>query len=562
MPLTRSCGVDSTRSDEKLARALDGVRHTLTGCSLASLVLAIVLVIVLTNKPEQVQSVVVVVVVSMTFGFLSLVVHIIRQWVMFRLPDIRPLNGFTVDATGIEAEFDRIDTDHAQLFASLLLEPARYFVRIAESVLPQAGHTQISAKMSITLPEFTQRMLIPLVISERGELLDGLKIFDGSGHRISSTGRELSVSFTAAVFRRLIHDIGGDELLGAYVSNVEVHVLAVLTSPAADYLPYLLAVDDILALDVPPDARGNLYFVTFLLQELSARSPTFVEFPTDCGSEQPARTAAGIRLRLTVDRDSPLIGRRFDALTGSISKAWLKDIYSNAFLLLKIVIGVRPNNVGVPLDNADRCKSYHLQVDGDPDEVYLGDQHLPIVTDGSRVHVKGRRGQSYSHILIQNGRNYTGRYFSTWFYEIPPGAVGYSAVVAFASLLGLCVFAITQLHWVPGATNTLATALFGLPSAVAAFLGLGRSRRFLSESIVARASTIGSLAASIIGLTATLVLTRSEQYTGTLFSEDIAILRPVLIAWAVLVGAQTLNLIWVGLQFLYRSIVYWFARKS
>lgn len=474
-----------------------------------------------------------------------------------------------VDVVALKRDVDQqgaMSLERAQLFASLLIHPADYFLRIAESANPMEGHTTVSSKYTIALPvvNLNESVVLPLMLKDRGVLTDGLKVLNAEGKRLSSVVQRTQIGFLAAVCRSLITAGSDKKTLTQYIREVEPRVLKVLSSKVpGSAIEYLELLDSIYAIRDTSKSPEWIDIIPLYLRELRTRIPILVEVPPLDPSKPLSKDIGGSRtiVRYTVDQDIPLAGKTWDSFRGS---KWddFKRLLRNAVLLVFVVLGVRPNRVLVPLDNADRCQSYHLQCDGPPDLVYLGDQYLDPPMDGSTWEFKPRRGQSYSHLYVQDGQQYKGRHFESVFYEIPPGSTGIAAAVAFAGSFGLAILGLHQLRWSPDPSFGSATLVLGLPGAIAAFVGFGRTAGFLRGSFRARISTIVSLLTALVGLMSVALVTRTTVYSATIVSTDLSDLPPIFIFWLVLFGVQSLNLVSVTSLWIYRAFVYWAAKTS
>jgi len=527
------------------------------------IVLCAVLVIVLGPSWPSVVGVVDYLGLAVICGILALVAAGIRQWRVFRAPEDPPRSLSEELALEDVAEWGaRIELEQAELFCNLILDPATFFLRIAESATPMEGHTLLSSKLTAELPAglLSKGVMLPVLVKDRGVLTDGLKIFDGDGHRTSSVATRQQVGFLGAVCRHYVTAAGDQALFEAYRDTAESGVVRILTAQqpvdGVDFLEVIAALD---ALTIRAKDPSRIQVLALFLRELRTRVPLLVELTE---STPNLSTPIGSLVRITVDQDIALTDRDWIGDTGAKRFPRIRRWFLNARFLVMVVFGVKANEILIPVDNADRCQSYHLQCKGLPDVAYLGDQHLDRVNDGSSRRIKARRGQSYSHLYIQEGKEYSGLYFQNSFYEIPPGSTGLAVAVAFAALFGLWLLGWHQLKWTEDTQLGTATVLLGLPGAIAAFLGFGRTAGFLRGSFRARLSTIVSLITALVGLTSVALASRSTPYASDLMARDLAMLPPIFIFWLVLLGTQSVNLVATVCLWLYRAFIYWTAKTS
>lgn len=487
------------------------------------------------------------------YGVFTVVV-LVRQQQLFSLPEERfePVEAAAV-LREADSIFAKVPINEAKLFSELIVNPYNHFQRIAESVTPMEGYLLVSTKLTISVPVSTASesgtespILLPLLTKERGQLSDGLKILNGDGKRVSSVIQREALGYYVACCRRLASAAG---VLARYSNEVEPLVVQLVSSPEqVDVDDYFELLDRLYAL--PARNPEHVEVLALLLGQLGVLYPILVAAP-----RSPSATTVGgasQTLRYTVDQDVTLI---------SSSLSW-RNVRAGLRPLVMLAVGVRSNIVHIPLDNAVRAESYHVQCNGLGDGMYLGDQHLEKVYDGSSRRIKARRGQAYSHLYLQGARNYRNVVFTNWFYEVPPGSTGFAVAVAAMTLFGITVLGLNHLHWSAPSSLSPATLLLGLPGAIAAFLGIGRTAGALGGSIQTRASTFVSLIIALCGLLIAAAFTRNTQYYAGLYSDDLEKLPFALVVWMTVLVAQLLNLIWIGTAWLARSYIYWLARRS
>lgn len=186
---------------------------------------------------------------------------------------------------------------------------------------------------------------------------------------------------------------------------------------------------------------------------------------------------------------------------------------------LRVLLGARPVDISLALENAWTSRSYHLVVDGG-DGIYVGmqasprllpylDSHLgagkgsvPSVADlsfGRRggdisddpptyFRFRRRLGQSYAHFycryLPEPPAHSTAPRIRFRFYEVPPGSTFQAMVAAAASavLVWIIGFVISRR---PELDSDAPAYLLVFPAAAAAWLGFDRPNRRLIEGTLA-----------------------------------------------------------------------------
>jgi hypothetical protein len=497
----------------------------------------------------------------------SLLVNAIRERVSHRRPEPTWGAPQILDASDeVDRRMGAMSSPEANLFRSLILEPSAHFLRIAEHATPGPGHTLVATNFTVQLPITPGGTIgLPIVLKERGPLIDGLKVYDHGGTRVSTIPYRHQVAYLGAVFRQLVEDAVGSKGAADYRHWIEPDVLRILSSQLpADATDYLRVTDRLWELFVAEKAdmpRAGISIL--LLRALHTRTPVLIplrrEVDDELDRDDVAAPARDWLVRLGCEQDIGLAGKNWE---GRSNLLWIRRPFRTLKLFLSLVLGVHSTEILIPVDNADRCQSYHLQCFGPEGVTYLGDQFLANPNDGSSIRLKSRRGQSYSHLYIQDGKEFTGRHFSSTFFEVPPGATGVAAAVSVAVLVGVFVMGWNHLHWSPESQVGILSLLIGLPGALAAVLGLGRTGGFLRGSILARISTIASLIAALAALVTASTLVRNTPWSEALIAEDLENLPPILISWLVLAGAQAANVVLTTLLWTYRTFVYWSVKTS
>jgi hypothetical protein len=471
--------------------------------------------------------------------------------------------------------YDRVPYEAASAFLGALLRPQTYIQRITESVDLHEGHVAVSTTYTVDLAKTisTGAQYFPIDLIERGVLADGLKLTDNDNKRVSSIIRLAATSYLLAVSRRLIEKAGGSSATALYEKKAERGVAEVIASHApVDAIVFFETVADLsdIANDLAEPNKKYIYEVIGMLFLLRPWYPLLVDVHKWSNAESTSglkKSAGDVGTTANDELSiSPVITSytRFQVAQNRILKrrllnrlAGVGDFFRNFRLLLMFIFGVYNNDVLVPLDNAERALSYHLQTNG-VEGTYLGDQHLEQATNAGVHQIKPRQGQNYSRLYVSQGHDYRGRTFQSWFFETPPGSVGIATGIAFASLFGLVLLGVSQLHWISSGPINAFSLLLGFPGAILGFLGLGRTGGFFRGSLRARISNIASLGAALTGLACAALVARSTNLTGAhLIASDLHLLPPALVFWSVLLGLQAINLVIIFFIWLYRVFVYW-----
>jgi hypothetical protein len=551
-------------SGHKALRPLAVLRAVSRIVTVVLLMTAVVLIVKLPGSWPSVIAIAIVAASAIGTLAAGLVLGAIRQQLLLRMPDQAHGKVSSEQITpAVEARAESMTLAQAVLFADLITEPRRYFARIAESATLMEGHTLISMKYTIELPARSAgwATMVPLLTKSRGALTDGLKLYNADQKRISSVPFRTQLAHCAAVCRVLVEPAHRAK----YVDHIEPILIEHLG--ANGEVPSIVIheiVESIRGLyrEAKPTARGNTLIL--VVRQMLDRVAVLVEVEPDAVLADGAKAASPAfrHHRFTLDQDIALINRSWDPRRNIGWRARPWALARNLKALLMVLMDIKHNEVLIPLDNADRARSYHLQCDGLPGVAYLGDQHLDRPADNSIWRIKPLRGQAYSHLYVQEGRAYRGLLFQNSFYEIPPGSTGIATGVAVAAGIGVALLGLSQLHWTPQPISTTGALLLGLPGAVAAFVGVGRTGGFLRGSLIARLSTLVSLVVALIALGNGFIRESSKAFTPTIVADDLVALDDLLVFWLVMWGAQAVNILAVGLLWLYRSFAYWAARTS
>jgi hypothetical protein len=530
-----------------------------------AIVTAAALIVVLPTSWSSIAIIACVLAASVILGIAWL---LLLAWRKVRVVRARkPLvNGPDLQNLGarIESCFAGLTKRQARFFSTTVLDPGLSTLRISETARPFAGHINIVANISIQLPAYYSNsgLAIPLLFKSRDALTDGLTVTGGDGKRKSTLTQANSIAFEAAACRRLVASAGGRSLLRRYVESIEPSVLIVLGSQrfeASVVIASLGSAIDRMLTGRSQKHRDALIRVFLLVRQLWTAYPILVAIEPPAVGQSVGRDTI---TRYSVEQDLVLSRKAFNS-KGSGPQSWFGRWVSNVKLFLLFLLGLKPADISIPLYNADRCQSYHLQCKLSEERSYLGDQRLEPHGDLDAANVAPIRGQSFSHLHVTEGTGFSDRQFRNWFYEIPPGSSGVAAMVAAAVLFGQCFLAIHQLNWAnDGAGFGSATLLLGLPGTVIALFGVGRTAGFLHGSFIGRISTLVSLVTSLMAIAAVALLARNTAHYPALVIDDLRKLPADLIFWIVLLLAQVLNLIVSISAWVYWTYLYWAVKRS
>ena len=191
---------------------------------------------------------------------------------------------------------------------------------------------------------------------------------------------------------------------------------------------------------------------------------------------------------------------------------------------LRLGIGVRPSQVTVPVDLAMTAGSYHLRING-PAEKYVVEQilrcakcrqrlddplpsgpsscdHAPGESKNSHFHLRGKFGQSFTHLYIRGFADQAHRLsryeILVRFNETPPGSRATAAITALASVIFIWVIGHVSSNHEAMSNSDLPAILLALPAIAASWVGLSANGEALvGSSLHGRLSLIFSGVLSI-----------------------------------------------------------------
>ncbi len=420
-------------------------------------------------------------------------------WVLTR-PSVTDAHPFKADVERLREciEFWQaaVTPQTATLFYNLLVEPHHAVERITETVEPLIRSTTVSTTLTLTVPHFAAAhdIAIPVLMQERGDLIDGLQLFGPGDDRLSSLSQESAVGFMGAVLRTLIARLGpaADQ---DYRQNVEPDMIAYLAadSPSSERAQ----VQRLGQLGALPNSgpHGEAKQLAMgLVAVLRTRYPVIVLLPSpqvpQAAGEDPDIKRLPIRLRVRVAQRQIA---KIKAEGGFIN---------NTRDALRRLLGIRPAVVRFPLRNADRCVSYHVQVRG-PERAYLARQSLvsptrELANAPLQYRMRTRYGQRVSHLYVRHGRDYQHRWLENHFFERAPGSVGASTTSALAAAFLVWVAALTRLGYSGAVGTDLVAALLAFPAVIGIWSGFERDGSISGGTLAARTSSLVTVGISMV----------------------------------------------------------------
>jgi hypothetical protein len=408
------------------------------------------------------------------------------------------------------------------------------------------------------------RIPFPVIIPPKGELNDDMVVLGTDGEHIPCFSYSEYLLIIASVLRMLLlkaYQLKDVDHLPVGGSNAERQALGCIMqrgNPSDKAIE--TAADRILSLeradgdDIGIRDLQALKVAAELVRKLSGRYA--IAASVECTPE--GRVLLEYRRKMVpVLELGTTKGGRF---------RWLFDWAS-------ILLGARPVDLTVPLENAPTCESFHLYVDC-PEGLYLRKQQLVGLDEymnrsnrqGNTIppyyRLRRRLGQPYAHFYARffpaPNEGEVLPEFRVSFWEVPPGSLFRAAVVSVSTAL-----LVWLVGWVLARVRNPATdvpaVLLAFPAVAAAWLGFDEKRRRLLEgTLVSRVSLMLSASSALM---ASALFMLNDAHLPALhdripFPIDISFLGINEGSWGVLVFVSLINALSVGYLCLLRTSEY------
>jgi hypothetical protein len=426
-----------------------------------------------------------------------------------RLAEIAEIDGADIDRLYDGEEFNRVGFEQFLLFAQGVLSPRTIFHRISEDVTQFHRSTMIKSTFTVSFAwahddfagskspsssgydtsESRGDFVVPLIVPAKGEVLDGLRVFDDRDGRVSTLTVTNQIVFSLAVLRMFVN-FGSPTALPAYMKELEPEVIRLLrrATPAADKMVRAL-VRKVNALPGMPKEENRVLGFGSMLSALNRWQPICATVPAEAVAKLEWPYLRRLRLE-----------RRFVGVIGP-APSFARGRIATMVDLLRMALDVRLAPIYVPLANAVRSASYHLQVAG-PEGTYLAGQAiLGRRPQSSRASLQPRRGQRRAHLYARDFRLSDGTHLATEFHERAPGSLASASLAALAAALVVGVLAMREVFSpiLSSASVPLASTLLAVPIGVAALAGIDPSKEKKHPSLLSRFVSLSTILTSLLG---------------------------------------------------------------
>lgn len=522
-----------------------------------------------------------------------------------------PLTDVQLQRLKVNASRTPMGLAEAQIFALATTYPAALRQRVSERYEPERRTLRHTVSMAIKVPgdelgfpDFSlasrfddQKFSIPIpaVLLRKGELNDELTVY-GNGDEalpaysyseyVQLAARVLHVLLTRAFLSATTGDTKSEpedpltpsELEPSIQAAEDAAIRCILHRGPVNTEEIIKAVKGISSLQRRIPRRGSSpnpgteQWQASILLQLAAR---FVEkLSYDYAIVVPAECRADGRVSLRYERTvipSVELSER-SVRTRKISILWFVRWSKDR---LRFLLGARPVELTVPLENASTCQSFHMTVVC-PEGLYLRDQLVPHVNEYMRdnarqsnvppyCRLRRRLGQPYAHFysrffpepkrpkLLQDAsakpdelqEDPTSRapHLKLTFYEVPPASMFRAALVSITTTTLIWLVGLVVSHIRDGVLPTDAPViLFAFPAIIAAWMGFDSpGRRLFEGTLGARLSLIYSALCAIAASGLFLIYNSRLGMLHGEFDVKFSILGIGQTSWCVLFAFSALN---------------------
>ncbi|MGC5384396.1 hypothetical protein ACPXCJ_07885 [Micromonospora chalcea] len=481
----------------------------------------------------------------------------------------------------------RNDADAVALFVEMTVDPARFRSRLTETIDHDERSVAQQVTVSFSLPLSTIRgpLYVPVLQPIKGELVDNFHIRSASGDSLTTLSYEESIQLAAAGLRLLLTGIfpkAADETqpeLDGAVRVAELALLQLIAARGPQVMPNSAAVANGNLWDLCASAANNtmdsvLQGIGFPDSESELRVRKYV---VALSSSYPI---IAVVPPVDVVNSRVLVKYERTYIPSSLTTTWKG--------LLRLGLGLTPDQVGVPLDLALTAGSYHLRVNAPANKYVLKqvlqcrhceelverqwEAKLPSQETGRCAHqhgsvqpdhhyrVRRRRGQNFVHLYMRGYAHESPKMrdlaLVARFKETPPGARGRATITALATTLLIVVVGNLVSSPQGAQVGGLPALTLALPAIAASWFGMTADRESLvGGSLLARLSLIASGAISVAAVILYLsaVPNESGQNNDTGGSTFVGITDW---PWIVLCALSALNLIFISYRFVLKLVHY------
>lgn len=492
-------------------------------------------------------------------------------------PDVAWLQDLQKSAANRITEDDR---KAIAMFVELIVDPARRRSRLTETIDldERAVVQQVSISFSLPHADDGGRVFyVPIVQPRKGELVDNFHLRNARGDSLPTMSYEESVRLASAGLRLLIEMSGSEQdgaahrKLGEAERAAELALLQIVATRGPMNSQVVDRRMDVILEKIKFRDDESRLRVRKYVAALSSSYPIVAVVP--------AAEATSGRLLLKYERTF---------IPSSLTRGWRG--------LVRLGLGLKPDQVAVPVELALTADSYHLRVNA-PSHKYVLKQFLqcrhcrtlatrkwrgmqprgmrdeddkqglcahetgPAVEVDHHFRVRRRRGQSFVHVYMRGYAKASPKMRDLQvlarFKEAPPGARGRATVTALATTLLIAVAGnlISSRHGAQ--VGGLPALMLALPAVAAGWFGMASDKDALvGGSLLARLSLIVSGAVSVVAVILYLGAPPPVPAPAGSIMEPLTFVGITDGRWLTLCAISALNLLYVSYRFTLKLVHY------
>lgn len=322
-----------------------------------------------------------------------------------------------------------------RLYGQMLVDPARYQVRISDQAEPVGECLRVTVSTTFTsfpdeLAELKTAkspvMLIPMVMTTKGTMLDNVDTFDGTGATVPFLSQDDARGLVAHVVQGLFENTFGEGHETVLFALLRL-VFRPGRVPSLDALTYF---DEVVKSVRSSADHAKLAKLRRICSFLVRNYVIVGEVPLPTGYKFVLRYSKTVPLYGRVD--SPKRKRR-------------------------VRLGLQPNTYVIPLNLPFTANSYHFRMQAGPNS-YVKVHYVQYAKSGKTVRqediramsehaylrVRHRQALPYAHLYtrrFETCRNPRDLVMQVVFDEVPPGTLGLTFYLAFLSALVITTLA-------------------------------------------------------------------------------------------------------------------------
>ncbi|HEX9362328.1 MAG TPA: hypothetical protein VGA47_00910 [Candidatus Dormibacteraeota bacterium] len=498
-------------------------------------------------------------------------------------------------ADDVNSMLDKGDADTIPAFVELLINPAKYRARTVETISLEGRVIRQRVSVEYALPDWPSssndsmiHVPIPVLTPLKGELIDGFNLFGADGNSLADLSYEETVKLMSVALRLLMlvaclpkeQPLDNGVELSPKATEAELALLQAISRRGRiapqDAARVVSRGLDLLSDDIS-DEEGIEQLKKFVTA-LATAYPIVAFVPV----EQSTR-------RILVKYERTLIPK---TSIGSIRGSFKRREYTESIRAttdrLRLLLGLRPYQVGIPLALPLTTQSHHLSIIGPADQ-YLGEQRLrcrkclellsrtwratseslegcnheaSTVNQDHYYRLRRRCGQNYAHVYMRGYANSGLRNLEVLvnFGETPTGALARAVVASGAAVILIAVIGRLVYEARGSLSSDVPALILAFPAIAASWFGFSSdSESLLRSSLASRLALLTSGLLSFLSAVLYLSQPHGTEVTplGDPSGRSFSVLGvPALSWWAALLCLAIINLLYIGYRFLLVSTYY------